>query len=969
MTKARLFVTASVGAALVLTSIGTASAIPRNCPKGQQWDKNQGACVKRAKPKPKSADEKYEDAVKLLEADKPKPDKAIDLLKSACKSKHAESCTLLGFLYLNGEVVTADAKQSLDFYTRGCDDKDVNGCIGAADVLSRGLEGRTIDHAAAIPFLEKGCRMSSGKACYLLGEKYESALGVVQDQTKANDLFVKAFELLNAECPATGAVNGTSCHLIGEAYYSARGVQYVDKEKAHQAYKRGCDAGSGDSCFEYGISVNMGNGTEIDKPAAMKIFHKACYQYDHGGGCREAGVLVILDKVTHPGLKQLREYGDRACMLDKRRCDLLGYLYANNEGGVDDPAKGREWYAISCDNGAVDGCNLGGDMFSEGRGGAKDMPTAVDMWKRACDLGGDFACAKAAEQMHLGTEVDADAYGAFDLFHLGCLRGDAKACHYAGYLLENGWAGDGVKKPEESWIYYEEGCTLYRSDSCNAFAVQLRDGIGIEKDAARALSVYEESCASQNFLGCTEAGRMYFDGVGVPANKISAGGFFEKACDYGDTSPCWWIDQMYREGDASAVTKQRGLETLDRACNVNEYRNEDACYVLGRLYAYGGYITDAQPRAAFGIFDAGCKRNNALLCVELATLYANGIGVVKNAGKAKELFTTQCDAGNAGACSALAYQLRDEKKFREAAPLLRRACDEGNSEACNGIGYAHYTAEGVDWDVTAAMTAYEKACSLGLPVGCANMGELAFYGIGVAQDYVKSLEYYQQSCTPTDPVGCARVGHFYEKGFGVDVDLVRAEKEYKRGCETGYLPAEACRWLAEMYRSSGKGTSSEIAKLTQKAQDYAKEIAATNPYGKLLLGLMYRDGFSVVKDPQKATELFQEACEGYDPVGCMRAGEMNMGEHDQKPNYEAAAVYYDKACAAGVDPACKGAEKARVAIANPPGDPANPEVPLVTGPKSGCCDAAPTTSSTAGAMFLALFVAVLLLRRSRETID
>jgi hypothetical protein len=959
-----------VGAALVLISPAPASAQIHRCPKGKKWDKNQGACKKRAKAKAKSKEKKFEDAIKYLEAKKPKVKKALNLLKSACKSRHGESCTLIGFLYLNGEVVKLDAKKSLEYYGKGCKHKDVNGCIGAADVHSRGLEGRAVDHAKAIPFLEKACNMSSGRGCYRLGEKYEAALGVAYDQTKANELFFKAFELLNGECPSTGDVDGVSCYLIGEAYYSARGVEYVDKFKAYEAYDRGCTAGSGDACFELGISVNMGNGTNIDKPAAMKIFHKACYTYDNGGGCREAGVLVVLDKVTHPGMDQLREYGDRACALDKRRCDLLGYLFASGDGGTKDEVKGREWYTVSCDNGAVDGCRLGGDMYYGGQGGAKDVQTAVNMWRRECDLGGSVGCQQAAEQLYLGTEVTLDSAAAFDLFHLGCIRGDGKSCYYGGFQLEMGFDGSGVAKPEESWMYYEEGCNLAYGDACNSYASQLRHGTGIAKDETRAFQLYDQSCTYGNYMGCTEAGRLYFDGIGVQANKVSAGGYFEKACEFGDTSPCWWIDQMYREGDASDVTKQRGLDTLDRACNSATWRNEEACLVLGLLYAYGGYMTDAQPKKGFDILEAGCYRGtNGLQCVELASLYANGIGVVRNASKAKDLFTTQCDAGNPSACRALAYQLRDEKKFKDAAALNRRACDDGDAQACNGIGFAHYTAEGVTWDVSKAMADYTKACDLGLTIGCANMGELTFYGIGVPQDYVKARGYYEKACTPTDAVGCARLGHFYEKGHGVDVDIDRAEKEYKRGCDQAdYLPAEACRWLAELYRAHKKGTASEIAKLTQRAQDYAKQTAETNPYGKLLLGLMYRDGFSVVKDPEKATGLFQEACEGYDPIGCMRAGEMNMGKHGQVANYEASAVYYDKACAAGVDIACKDAEAARVALANPPKDPTDPLDPVKPQTKTGCCDANPTPASTAGALLMTLLVVALLVRR-RETID
>ena len=130
------------------------------------------------------------------------------------------------------------------------------------------------------------------------------------------------------------------------------------------------------------------------------------------------------------------------------------------------------------------------------------------------------------------------------------------------------------------------------------------------------------------------------------------------------------------------------------------------CVVLGGIYAFGGALAAADGRRAFKLFEASCARKHPEGCVLLARMYADGIGVVQDAGRAKQLLTEQCDGGAPGACTILAFTLWDGREYGAAVPLFRRACGEGDGRACNMVGFAHYTAKGARWDVARAVAVF-----------------------------------------------------------------------------------------------------------------------------------------------------------------------------------------------------------------------------------------------------------------------
>jgi MYXO-CTERM domain-containing protein len=876
----------------------------RNCAHGFTWNPSKGACVKKREARKASPEEIFYQAIDQFEG-KTKgasAEKGVQLLQQSCTQKFASACTVLGFVYLNGRGVPADPQKALESYSAGCELGDDDGCIGAADVHSRGLLGQ-VDHASAIPLLDKACTRGSGRACVLLAEKYAGALGTQKDDDKAAALYTQAFAALVNQCPG----DSTACYQLGNLYTNGQGTK-VNNEAAFEAYQLGCDGGSGDSCYELARAYYNGTGVKQDQPQAIKVLQRACRQYDSALACHDAVVTAEDMKDVLTG-DEMIELATRACYLDARQCEAIGHMYGTGTAVAEDQNQAAQFYETACNAGSAVSCDAMGYRAAEGSGTAKDGQAAIKYWDRACQSDNSDGCTAAGKAYTAGEIIGKDESRAFEYFRLGCLRGSGEACAYGGDALAGGTDGSGYKHADQALMYYDEGCKNSWFPACTIAGDAYRDGTGTHADPRTAADRYTTGCeGNDQYLSaqaCESLGRMRYLGQGGAKDIGQALIAFSRACKYGRGSTCYFLDGLAREGNYGDDAKQLVSSTLEESCSAQD-PVEDACVALASLLADGGYSIAKNAHRSFELVQASCGRGAQAACLAVAAAYAAGTGVPADAAKATQMYDELCDKGAAAACVRLGLLYSDQGKKDRALQMYQRACDDGLGEGCNQVGFAQYTAQGTRWDVGAAAKSYQKACELGDATGCSNVGELYDYGIAFAKDPAKAFEYYGKGCTPSDDIGCGRLARFYATGTGgAKKDVDRAIKEYRRACGADYATPDACRELAELLQSSGKGNASEVAQLTQKAFDRAKELSKGNPFYQYVLGTYYRDGVATVRDGKKAGELFVAACDGYDPLGCLAAGHLLSGEGGLvPPDHERAIVELDRACAAQVKEAC-----------------------------------------------------------------
>jgi uncharacterized protein len=871
----------ALAVALVIVFAAPAYAIDRNCPKGQTWSISLGTCVKKKAAPKLSAQEKFDRANDDLEgkgkgAD---PKRGVKALDENCTAGHGASCTLLGFLYSRGRSgITRDDVKSMELYVKACSLNDVEGCYQIGNVAYQIAE-----YPASRLAYQRACQLGSGLACARGGELFASGVGGDKDTTTSTQMFERAHSLLGPNCPG----DGSSCYVLGWLFEAGRGVPENGK-KAIDAYRSGCAGGSGDACTKLAGLLDAAKETD----GANDALEKACNRYDNGDACRKLAERLAIAKKD---LDRAFILAKRGCSLDPSHCGTLGELYRVGFGVTADPVQATRLYKSACEAGG-NWCDTFGQRAHDGVGMAADDTAALAALERGCKGGLAHSC-EIATNILIATKID-DARG-FTLASMGCDYKHGMSCYLAGWMSAVGRAG-GPASPERGFALYEKGCGFGSPAACGAQAEAYRSGTGVAKDPALAIAKAEEGCkglpdGTLSGSACKTWGVMaYFGETGTKDAKVALAAF-RRACTYGEDT-CGWLASVAIEAGGKLADE---LPIALASCKTGR---ESACIAYGNMLASSP--TEAEHHKAYETFVAGCARNNDDACVRQADLLSDGFGISKDVAKAEALYRTRCDAGSSAACWGMGRMYSRDKKLDEALRMMTRACDGGSGEACSSVGFMYYTAQGTRWDVAQAAKFFTKGCELGSNVGCSNSADLYRWGVGVAIDHAKAFGFYEKSCIPADPAGCAGVGHYTATGEGkIAIDRKRAEQALRAACTGAYLLPDACRELADLVERDGKGNAGEIARIRTTAFSRAKELAVENPYFMYVLGTFYADGMATVKDPVQALVWLGKACEGFDPLGCIAAGKALRAT--RKPDdAERARVYFERACAAGVDDGC-----------------------------------------------------------------
>lgn len=168
-----------------------------------------------------------------------------------------------------------------------------------------------------------------------------------------------------------------------------------------------------------------------------------------------------------------------------------------------------------------------------------------------------------------------------------------------------------------------------------------------------AYLVFLQSCTHKEWqhctgFECTNIGVNYAYGIGVKQDYTKAKICYEKACKAQDFIACYNLAIMYEHGEGIEIDIQKAITLYEKSCKENVM---SACYNAGVLQ-----LKD-NPYHAFNLFKKACDGINAKIiesernsCVNLAVLTAQGNGTKKDLIKAKAMFHTLCQEGNALAC-------------------------------------------------------------------------------------------------------------------------------------------------------------------------------------------------------------------------------------------------------------------------------------------------------------------------------
>jgi TPR repeat protein len=177
------------------------------------------------------------------------------------------------------------------------------------------------------------------------------------------------------------------------------------------------------------------------------------------------------------------------------------------------------------------------------------------------------------------------------------------------------------------------------------------------------------------------------------------------------------------------------------AANPNASR---LMFQLGRALARNGDYLEA-----LVWYEKAAAQANTPAMINLAYLYAGGLGVTQDYSRARQLLEKAAAVGNAIAMTNLGDLFAQghgvAPNYVKAATWYRKAAAKGDAVAMNILGSLYENGYGVLLNFAEARKWYEKAAAKGEAMALINLGDLFRDGRGVAQDNASAQEFYDKA--------------------------------------------------------------------------------------------------------------------------------------------------------------------------------------------------------------------------------
>jgi TPR repeat protein len=270
-----------------------------------------------------------------------------------------------------------------------------------------------------------------------------------------------------------------------------------------------------------------------------------------------------------------------------------------------------------------------------------------------------------------------------------------------------------------------------------------------------------------------------------------------------------------------------------------------------------GQTTEAE-RKQFEAVKAFAERGDAKAQLNLATLYADGVGVDRDPKKAVKWLRKASDQGLARAQCLLAldYSTGVGVKMNkvEGAKWMRRAADQGLPEAQFDLGMCYAKGEGVDCDPIAAVDWYRKAAAQELPDAECELGNCYLQGTGVPKDIPEGVKWTRKAAEEGFALAQNTLGFCYFRGQGVPKDNVEAYKWFNlAAAQGGQLADEARVNLAMAERFL---TPAQVTQAQQMARDFKARKKGSGGESAPTSAAASQTGFVNVSAADKSAEIY-----------------------------------------------------------------------------------------------------------------
>ncbi len=237
-----------------------------------------------------------------------------------------------------------------------------------------------------------------------------------------------------------------------------------------------------------------------------------------------------------------------------------------------------------------------GKMYCYGLGTEKDLKQAFDWFSKSAVKGNKFAQFSLANMYYYGNGVEKDLSEAFRWYSNADKQGQPYAAYAIAQMYSN---GEGVAADKDlAHIYYQKALNGFldlenkdRADD-NLFykiGMMYKNGLGTEKDIAKAVDYFKRSALMDNKNGLYEYGKTLISSDYEKRDVEKGSSYLRKAIEYGNINAKRFYAMQYISGENIDQDIDTGLKMLHEEADKNEAADTPSALCLGRLYFKNDY--------------------------------------------------------------------------------------------------------------------------------------------------------------------------------------------------------------------------------------------------------------------------------------------------------------------------------------------------------------------------------------------
>lgn len=286
----------------------------------------------------------------------------------------------------------------------------------------------------------------------------------------------------------------------------------------------------------------------------------------------------------------------------------------------------------------------------------------------------------------------------------------------------------------------------------------------------------------------------------------------------------------------------------------NKELTAEESIITGELYYLGNGV-EKDYKKAKKYFEKAAELGNESAEGYLGLFYEKGYGVEKDIDKALYWYKKSALKGNIFSKYSLGYIYYEgkevERNLNYSFKWYKEAAEDGFAPAQYALSYLYKNGEGCDKSIFKAYYWLEECAENEFDEAYYILGKSYLEGNFIEINYKKAFFYLSKGCEKNDDKSLELLGDMYYYGLYVNKDKDKAIELYNKSIEEGNIEVyyklgliyEEERDMKNALINYYKGHGNEVIKCTQR------------------LGILYYNGDLVIKNEEKALELFKISAE------------------------------------------------------------------------------------------------------------